>query len=149
MPSYMATKQLQLVDVVMKSNGQRKAWKHTEAGARFIARSIQSGVPANCFIVVDTHADTLSGGLQWGGGTTSSKTAAASEVVGEFCGKKFLQEMQKASNAASNFAPPQTLGWYEGSPFLRGGWRGLFVASCAPAVRVRNGFLDLRRMVEE
>lgn len=120
-----------------------------ETGKDFIARSIQSNVPANCFIVIDTHADTLNGGLQWAGDATSSQTAPASEVLEEFCGKRFLQEMLNASNAARSFVPPENPSWYEDSPFFRGGWRGLFVASCAPAVRVPNGFRDLKRLVEK
>ncbi|KAF8124448.1 hypothetical protein EV363DRAFT_1103554, partial [Boletus edulis] len=39
--------------------------------------------------------------------------------------------------------------WYDDSPFARGGWRGLFVASCSPAVRAEDGFRDLKTLVEE
>ena len=115
----------------------------------FIARSIESNVPANCFLVVDTHADAHTGGLQWGGGvTTAVKTSPASQVIIKFCGENFLQAMRKSANAARQFTVPDRPSWYSDSPAFRGGWRGLFVASCSPAVRVRVGFGDLKKLVQ-
>ena len=143
------TKQLQLVDVCLRWAGQTKGLEATAPGVSFIASSIQSSVPANCFIVIDTHADELSGGLQWAGGRTAPKTAPVSEILSEFCGKIFLAEMRASSVMARSCTPPKDPGWYEDSPFLRGGWRGLFVASCAPAVRAPQGFRDLKKLVDE
>jgi hypothetical protein len=117
-------------------------------GEDLLLRSIQSNVPANCFVVIDTHADTHTGELQWAGGTTAVQTASARELLACFCGERFLELMKAASNAARAFVPPVNPGWYNGSPCFRGGWRGLFVASCAPVVRVERGFEDLRNLVE-
>lgn len=142
-------KQLQLIDVSLKPNGQKKALKETAVGASFVARSIRSNVPANCFLVIDTHSDSHSGGLQWGGGMTAPKAGPPSDVLSQFCGAKFFKAMESASNAARNVGPPQKQGWYEDSPFLRGGWRGLFVVSCAPVVRVRGAFCDMKKLVDE
>ena len=91
------TKQLQLVDICLRWTGQTKGLEATAPGVLFIASSIQSSVPANCFIVIDTHADELSSGLQWAGSRTAPKTAPVSEILSEFCSKIFLAEMQALS----------------------------------------------------
>jgi hypothetical protein len=118
-----------------------------EEGRELITRSLASNFPANCFIVLDTHANTHNGQLQWAGGVTAPQTADASEVVTEFCGADFLRLTRDASNAAMSSVCPPEPGWYSDSPYIRGGWRGLFVASCGPAVRHPAGFRDLKRMV--
>lgn len=120
-----------------------------EEGRQLINLSLASNLPANSFIVVDTHANTHNGQLQWAGGVTAPQTADASEVVAEFCGAEFIRLTREASKAAMTaVCPPQPGQWYSDSPFLRGGWRGLFVASCGPAVRHLGAFKDLKRMVE-
>lgn len=114
---------------------------------KFVTRSIKSGVPANCFTVIDTHSDAHTGELQWGGGLKGVRTATAGDVLSKFCGKDFLQSMQAASKAAGACVHTESPGWYNDSPYFRGGWRGIFVASCAPAVRVKRGFDGLKHLV--
>ncbi|KAF8124449.1 hypothetical protein EV363DRAFT_1178073 [Boletus edulis] len=82
----MAASQLELIDISLKVNGQNTALKAMEAGRSFVARSIRSKVPANCFVVTDAHSDALTGGLQWAGGVTSVQTAPATDVLAEFVG---------------------------------------------------------------
>ncbi|KAI9568141.1 hypothetical protein HD554DRAFT_2172539 [Boletus coccyginus] len=139
---------LLLVDIDLKVNGQAAALKEMEPVCKFIDRSTQSTVPANTFFVVDTHSDTLTGGLQWAGGVTAPKMAPASELLSEFCGKPVLGAMMKAAEASRRFVPPENPGWYKDSPLYRGGWRGLLLATCGPAVRVPSGFKDLRGFVD-
>ena len=141
-------KQLQLVNISLKANGQQKAQSQADVGADFVALSTRSDVPANCFVVVDSHADTHTGGLQWAGGKTAPQMAATSEIVREFCGQRFITEMARSSHAARSVSPPEKSRWYDASPPLRGGWRGLFIASCGPVVRVRSAFEDLRELVQ-
>ena len=130
-------------------NGQFKAWNKMSSARQFVERSIRSHFPANSFIIIDTHADTHTGELQWGVGADGAYTAPASNLLDNFCGSRFLKTMQAASNEARAFTAPTDPGWYNNSPTFRGGWRGLFVASCAPAIRVANGFNELKRLVVE
>jgi hypothetical protein len=119
-----------------------------DEACRFIDHSVASKVPANVFIVVDTHADTLTGSLQWAGGVTAVRTAPMSELLAEFCGKAFLDKAKGSAVVAREFQPPENPGWYKDSPFFRGGWRGLLLATCGPAVRIHAGFDDLKRLVD-
>lgn len=140
--------QLHLADLSLKANGQNAALKKMNLASKFIEHSMASKVPANTFIVVDTHADTLTGSLQWAGGVTAVRTAAMSELLVEFCGKAFLAKVKESATAAREFQPPENPGWYKDSPFFRGGWRGLLLATCGPAVRIHAGFDDLKRLVD-
>lgn len=113
----------------------------------FVERSVRSHIPANFFAVVDTHADTHTGELQWATGPDGAHTAPASDLLHNFCGERFLKAMQAASDAARVVVAPENPSWYNDSPAFRGGWRGLFVASCAPAIRVESAFNELKSLV--
>ena len=140
--------QLHLSDLSLKVNGQNAALKRMDAACKFIDHSTASQVPANVFIVVDMHSDTLTGSLQWAGGVTAVRTAPMSELLAEFCGAAFLDKAKDSAAAARGFQPPENPGWYKDSPFFRGGWRGLLLATCGPAVRIQAGFDDLKSLVD-
>lgn len=117
-------------------------------GAEFLDLSIKSNVPANTFVVLDTHSDSLTGGLQYAGGTTASQSAIASDVLDNFAGPSFLLKLRETAERAR--APgfnTKSTGCYDTSPAYRGGWRGLLLSTCGPAMRVRNGFDDLLNLV--
>lgn len=133
----------------LKGNGQKKAQTAMRNGIAFIRRSILSDVPANTFVLVDTHSDTNTGGLQWSGGATGPKHVLASEVLQKFCGGDFLSAMKAAANKARGMKRPlQQTGWCDDSPSSRGGWRGLLLSTCSPAMRVPDSFRDIRGLVE-
>lgn len=135
----------------MTPNGDNKATALMGKGAKFIARSIQSGVPANIFVVLDTHSDNKTGGLQWGGGQTKPRYSPASQVLNRFCGDEFLAAMKAAADQARHTRPPTGAGarWYDSSVHSRGGWRALLLSTCSPALRVEGSFNDIRQLVEK
>lgn len=133
----------------MKPNSERKAGASMRKAVEFIQRSTQSELPANVFVVLDTHSDVKSGGLQWGGGATRPKFSPASELVARFCGQEFLGAMKAGADRARSMKPPSGGEWYDDSAFSRGGWRALLLSTCSPAMRVEGSFADIRGLVEE
>jgi hypothetical protein len=133
----------------MSTGGDSKAQASMGKGARFIERSNRSGVPANVFVVLDTHSDNKTGGLQWGGGTSKPKYSPVSQVVRRFCGEEFLAAMKAAATKARGTTPPSgaETEWYDDSVYSRGGWRALLLSTCSPAFRVERSFNDIRELV--
>jgi len=122
-----------------------------EGGCNLIARSIQQKVPANVFIVVDTHSEEFTGMLQHSGGKTGAGLATLKEILREYLGPAFIDAMQRSSNAARS-APGKPIGdrtWYDHSASARGGWRGVFLMSCGPAVNAKYHFETLQGLIEE
>jgi len=115
----------------------------------FIQRSVQSRAPANTFIVLDTHSDAETGFLQCSGGQRNPKYVMASEVVENFGGVDLPAAMRTAAEQALGAEPPKEVDWYSDSAFSRGGWRGLLLATCSPAMQVDASFKDLRGLVEQ
>ncbi|KAI9459612.1 hypothetical protein HD554DRAFT_2176882 [Boletus coccyginus] len=144
-----APENLCLVKVKLAGNGQKKAQVATTDGIAFIQRSILSDVPANTFVLVDTHSDAVTGELQWSRGSTGPKNCLPSELIRKFCGDGFLQQMKVAADKARGLPPhPPQAGWYDDSAFSRGGWRGLLLSTCAPTMRVPESFQNIRGLVE-
>lgn len=113
----------------------------------FIHRSTQRNVPANVFVVMDTHSDTSTGFLQHAGGECSPVYGLPSDVVKRFLGQDLLGAMNNAANQALQAQPPQESEWYTTSQFSRGGWRGLLLATCSPTMQVEASFSDVRGLV--
>ena len=143
-----AETQLHVVDIELQANGRAVGPKRMDEGCRLIERSIKSSLPANTIVVIDTHADTLTGGLQWAGGTASVRTAPVSDILREFCGTAFFERTKAAAETARKARAPDKQEWYTAAPFHRGGWRGLVLATCGPAMRQCDGFNDLKTLVE-
>ena len=125
-----------------------------------IQLSINSGVPANCFVVLDTHSDTHSGQLQYAGGASAPVFSHAHSLLQNFCGNAFLPAMQAAAKSAvANGRHPRVEKstpasmphnpWYNAAPSFRGGWRGLLMSSCGPAVTQEEGFANLMNLLHE
>lgn len=64
------------------------------------------------------------------------QTTLVSNVLTNFCRKAFLEATKKSTEAACAFLLPENPGWYKDSPFYCGGWRGLLLATCSPAVHI-------------
>lgn len=133
----------------MSSTGDNKAKASMGKGAQFIARSNQSGVPANTFVVLDTHSDNQTGGLQWGGSASKPKYSPVSQVIKRFCGEEFLAAMKAAAMKAWGTKPPSGAEsqWYDDSVYSRGGWRALLLSTCSPTFRVEGSFNNVRELV--
>ena len=143
-----AATQLHVVDIQLQGNGDTVGRQRMDEGCRLIERSIKSSLPANTFVVIDTHADTLTGGLQWAGGSAGVRTAPVSDILLEFCGADFFERTKAAAETARKAREPDKQEWYTAAPFRRGGWRGLVLTTCGPAMRQRDGFNDLKMLVE-
>lgn len=88
--------------------------------------------------------------LQWGNDRGYPLESHTGEVLNKFCGEELLDAMKETTNAARGQKRdnPQEMDWYDASPYSRGGWRGLFLSTCSPAMRAPESFNDLKRLVE-
>ena len=88
-----------------------------DKGCRLIERSIKSSLPANTIVVIDTHTDMLTGGLQWAGGTASVCTTPVSNILHEFCSTAFFKYTKAAAETAQKAGAPNKQEWYTAAPF--------------------------------
>lgn len=114
----------------------------------FIKRSVESRVPSNTFIVLDTHSDDRNGFLLVGGSQRCPQHSLTSDVVDRFCGEALAGAMGRAAEEALQAEPPRGDDWYSDSAFFRGGWRGLLLATCSPVMRMDASFHNVRGLVE-
>jgi hypothetical protein len=63
----------------MRSNARRVA-KHVEPITAFLRKTTNDGIPANFFVILDTHSDAFTGNLQHAGGQTNGLVAPIDEV---------------------------------------------------------------------
>ncbi|KAG9312768.1 hypothetical protein JVU11DRAFT_7205 [Chiua virens] len=147
---YMSQKEnLFLLKGNLSENTNKKDADALPRGAEFIARSVRSNVPANTFIVIDTHSEARTGRLQWTDRARRPMNSPASEVVHKFVGQPLLEQAKGAAvQARLCIQPGSARSWYDGSPFSRGGWRGLFLVTPGPAMRIGESFADVRGLVE-
>lgn len=103
-------------------------------------------MPANTFVVVDAHYETLAGEVQRAAGVRSALT---SEVLSRFCGQAFLQKMYETAERARGWVgDAESSTNCSASPALRGGWRGLLLVTCSQAVvLIKHSFDDLVGLV--
>ncbi|KAH0833794.1 hypothetical protein J3R83DRAFT_10941 [Lanmaoa asiatica] len=140
--------QSRMVCALLKKSGQVVAQKEMIEGWKFIQDSIERGMPANTFVVVDTHAETDTGRLQYGGGKTQPDFARTSEVIDGYCGEVMLKTMEAANLSAQQHSASEASHWFNDSVYFRGGWRVLLLATCGQTFRVENGLIDVKRLVE-
>jgi hypothetical protein len=137
----------------MKKGAQNHERNKMSGGCDLIVRSIKEKLPANVFIIIDTHSEEHSGMLQHCGGNTpgAAKFATVREIIEGYLGKDFMSAMQNTSDAARNSSDKEVRGnsWYDDRAYTRGGWRGVFLISCGPAVKPSFHYDTLITMVEE
>lgn len=141
--------QLCMVSCELKGGGEKKGKVLMAKAADFIRQSTQRSIPANVFVVMDAHSDTTTGFLQYAGGERSPTYGLPSDVIKWFLGQDLLRAMDDAADQASQAQPPQENEWYTASPFSRGGWRGLLLATCSPTMQVEASFDDVRGLVAQ
>ncbi|KAG2121485.1 hypothetical protein DEU56DRAFT_918171 [Suillus clintonianus] len=123
-------------------------------GVEFFRGNIAAGFPPNTFIIVDTHSDEYTGMLQHTGGHSGGTNTTITEILTAYLGADFLEMMKKSSDAArSDTTEIKTLRgntpWCKLTPSARGGWRGLFMVSCGPAIRVSHHFFAVKELVQK
>ncbi|KAG1887457.1 uncharacterized protein F5891DRAFT_1199920 [Suillus fuscotomentosus] len=122
-------------------------------GLKFMRSNVGRGFPPNTFIVVDTHSDEFTGMLQHTGGHTGGTNTTITEIIEAYLGTEFLKCMGEASDAArtdnSTFTTAKsTKPWCDLTSRARGGWRGLLLVSCGPAMRVSHHFESVLKLVK-
>lgn len=147
-PTGVAPAQLCIVNVTLEAAEQELAIEEIQAGSSFLESSVTSNVPANTFVVVDTHSNMQTGHLQYGGERTITQCALASEVLSEYCGQTFLGEMCDAASVARMAEPSTKSDEFNTSPSFRGGWRALVLTTCGAAIRIKHSFDDLFSLVQ-
>lgn len=113
-------------------------------GLDFVNLSLRSDVPANVFFVVDTHSQAETGLLL----TEDGRFLLPSQCIEDYSGREFLQAMRSAAERARVAPKNERDVWYDDSVYSRGGFRGLFLVTCSPTMKVKESFEDLRRLVE-
>ncbi|KAG1803287.1 uncharacterized protein BJ212DRAFT_1304614 [Suillus subaureus] len=104
--------------------------KKLAPGIQFITHNIKAGLSPNTFLVMDIHYNEYTGGTN----TTITK------ILTMYLGHDFLKSIALSSNAARSDKTVNRMvngnaPWYNLTPHARRGWRGLFMASCGPAIR--------------
>ncbi|KAG1847025.1 hypothetical protein DFJ58DRAFT_843341 [Suillus subalutaceus] len=122
-------------------------------GLEFMRGNISRGFPPNTFIIVDTHSDEFTGMLQHTGGHTGGTNTTITEIVEAYLGTDFLKCMGEASDAARSddstlTTAKSTKPWCDLTAKARGGWRGLLLVSCGPAIRVSHHFESVLQLVK-
>jgi hypothetical protein len=128
--------------------------KKLAPGVEFIQRNIHAGFPPNVFVVIDTHSDEFTGMLQHTGGHSGGTSTSIKEIMTAYLGQEFRSAMQAASVAArSDESIRKTVNgndvWCDLTARARGGWKGLFMVSCGPAIRVSHHFDEVKGVVQK
>jgi hypothetical protein len=122
-------------------------------GLKFMRSNINRGFPPNTFIIVDTHSDEFTGMLQHTGGHAGGTNTTITEIVEAYLGTDFLKCMGESSDAARSddsalATAKMTKPWCDLTAKARGGWRGLLLVSCGPAIRVSHHFDCVLKLVK-
>ncbi|KAG2029988.1 hypothetical protein BDR03DRAFT_987378 [Suillus americanus] len=137
----------------MRGGAHASESKKLGPGVEFINRNIKAGFPPNTFLVVDTHSDEYTGMLQHTGGHSGGTNTTITEILMAYLGHDFIKSMTLSSDAARsdktvNRTANGNTPWCDLTPGARGGWRGLFMVSCGPAIRVSHHFEAVKGLVE-
>ncbi|KAG1868948.1 hypothetical protein DFJ58DRAFT_723355 [Suillus subalutaceus] len=137
----------------MRGGVHLKSSKKLAPGVESIKCNIKAGFPSNTFLVVDTHLDEYTRMLQHTGGHAGSTNTTITEILLAYLGEDFVKSMKASSEAGrsdetvkktmNGNAPRCNL-----TPRARGGWRGLFMVSCGPAIRVSHYFEAMKGLVD-
>lgn len=128
--------------------------KKLAPGVQFLRDNTAAGNPPNTFIIVDTHSDEYTGMLQHTGGSAGGTNTTIREILMAYLGEECLKALKRASGAArSDNTERKTVNgrapWCDLSARCRGGWRGVFMVSCGPAIRVTHHFEEVKALVRK
>ncbi|KAG2059845.1 hypothetical protein BDR06DRAFT_967416 [Suillus hirtellus] len=122
-------------------------------GVEFLHHNTAAGFPPNTFVIVDTHSDEFTRMLQHTGGHTGSTSTSIREILMAYLGEEYMNASKEASiTARMDWTFRKTVNgkepWSNVMASCRGGWRGVFMVSCGPAIRVSHHFEEVRAMVQ-
>lgn len=145
--------QLYFTTLHMRGGAHQSESKKLAPGVEFITRNLKAGCPPNIFLLVDTHSDEFTGMLQHTGGHTGGTSTTITEILLAYLGEKFLAMMRQSSTLArGDKTVVKTINgnnpWCNPTAGSRGGWRGLIMVSCGPAIRVSHHFEAVKALVE-
>ncbi|KAG1746873.1 hypothetical protein EDB19DRAFT_1826261 [Suillus lakei] len=127
--------------------------KKLAPGVEFIQHNIHAGFPPNIFIIINTHSNKFTTMLQHTGGHSGGTSTSIKEIMTAYLGQEFQSAMKAVSTAArSDESIRKTVNgndvWCDLTACARGGWKGLFMVSCGPAIRVSHHFEEVKGMVQ-
>jgi hypothetical protein len=120
----------------MKGNSSKTQNKLAKPVANFLEQSVANEIPANTFIVIDTHSDTYTGNLQHSGGQTHGGSAPLGDVLESFLGKDCMDSMARAKRKRAELLTRSTESHANLNVVNPGGKTFVFLLTCGPAVRV-------------
>jgi hypothetical protein len=123
------------------------------AVGQWVMRSVLNDTPSNIFVMMNTNSDKYSSAFQHTSGITRPNNHTTSEIIHTRLGKPLMTAMKAASLAAreDNTVEKTINGgtpWYNTTPKVRGGRRGLFLITGGPAMQVKTEFEEVLAMVE-
>jgi hypothetical protein len=144
--------QMLTASVLMRKGAHVAEAKKLTPAANFLERSVDDGMPANTFVILDTHSDELTGHLQHCGGINNPMHTTVGELLTSYLGQPLLGCMSRCSKAAKEdetvkFKLSGAKPWCEITTKSRGGRRGLFMVTCGPAIRQPFHFDEVRKLV--
>ncbi|KAG1820766.1 hypothetical protein EV424DRAFT_1347028 [Suillus variegatus] len=127
--------------------------KKLAPGIDFISHNIEAGSPPNVFLIMDIHSDKFSDMLQHTRGHMSGTSTSLTKILTVYLGEEFLRVMQQSSRIArSDKKVMKTINgnkpWCNLTACAQGGWRGVIMVSCGPAIRVSHHFKAVKVLVE-
>lgn len=140
------------VSLLMKKGAQAYETKKLEPLVDFTEAAIQAGRPPNMIAIMDTHSDPLTGYLQHQGGVSGGQSTTVGDIVRSYITPPLLLAMERASKISRNH-PPDGKTRNGNSPWKgmvaksRGGWRGLIMVTCGPAIRSPAHFAAVQELV--
>ncbi|KAG1721315.1 uncharacterized protein EDB91DRAFT_1256570 [Suillus paluster] len=145
---------LSIESLHMRRNAHGHESRKLVPSIEFVQRNTKAGFPPNTFVIIDTHSDEYSGMLQHTGGHSGGTNTTITEITAAYLGAELLQSMGDASRAARHHKTEITTKsgkkpWCDLSAKTRGGWRGLIMMSCGPAIRVHHHFKSVVQLVND
>lgn len=137
----------------MKKGAETYETKKLGQHIDFIKEAIAAHKPPNMIVVMDTHSDSLTGYLQHQGGSTGAQSTSVGQIVDLYVTSPLLVAMQGASGIARSTSgdaktPNGKSPWAGMTAKSRGGWRGLIMVTCGPAIRSPVHFESVRSLVK-
>ncbi|KAJ8581503.1 hypothetical protein M405DRAFT_847007 [Rhizopogon salebrosus TDB-379] len=138
--------------LLMRKAAQVAEVKKLSPATSFLDRSVDDGMPANTFVLLDTHSDELTGCLQHCGGLTNPAHTKVGELLTSYLGEKLMAGMSRCSKVAKQddaikFKLSGAQPWCEITTKSRGGHRGVFLVTCGPAIRQPYHFDEVQKLV--
>lgn len=132
----------------LKVGGNKEAAAKLQHTATFLRRTIDSGYPANTFLLLETKSSLTTGAMFYGNQEGKPRYSTLPDLVSSFLGGEMLEAMANASATACGGERPQPENFFQHGASSRGGWRGLLVLAEGPTVSVPSRKEEAVNLVE-